>query len=261
VHGRHGLGAINEVTPPRGLSLYTSAWGPGRVPLSRFARSRSLPHGRRVGSMGRHHRVPKHGDLLVASTHSAISWLHRLPRHSPVTVAYHAHTDTPYGFAQAYGVGTQVVAAARHIRSGLYCRKSEIYAARTDFAWTDHGHHLILATVVSPRRGDSDGVDENQMSEIMVHLGASRSYALDGGGSTELVARLHHSHKLSIRTHRAGIHERRIPLGIGVYSLPKSQIRKRVVPHHADHHPVRKHHHKPRKHKRKGVLGILPPLP
>jgi hypothetical protein len=153
------------------------------------------------------------------------------------------------------------VAAAHHVRTGLYCRRSEILAARTDFAWSDHGKRLILATVKSPHGSSNYGVDENQMSQVMVALGAARSYALDGGGSTELVARLHHRHKLSIRTKRHGEAERRIPIGVGVYSLPKSQVAKHRK--HGHHHkqpapaPHRKHH----KPKHKGLLGVLPPIP
>jgi Phosphodiester glycosidase len=116
---------------------------------------------------------------------------------------------------------------------------------------------LILATIESPHGGDGFGVDENQMSEVMVRLGAARSYALDGGGSTELVAKLPKEHKLSIRTPTPNGHERRIPVGIGVYSLPK--------PKHHRHHT---HGHKKPKKKTKGGLlgGILggllqPPKP
>jgi hypothetical protein len=193
--------------------------------------------------------------LLVATNAASISWLHSLRRHSPASTSYRAKTDAPHPFAEAYGVGTQVVTTAHHVRSGLYCRKGAIFAARTDIAWSDHGKRLILATVASPRGSSSYGVDENQMSQVMVRLGADRSYALDGGGSTELVARMHGQRKLSIRTRRNGEPERRIPVGIGVYSLPKSQL----VKHH--HHKPPKKHPRHRHHKHKGLLGILPPLP
>jgi hypothetical protein len=254
--GGHALLAINDVTPPRGLSLYTSDWGTTKVPLPPHARTRLVRHGR-FGPIGTHRRVRGgHGALLLGSSRGAVAWLHAVRRHRPATLTYRARTDAPHPFTQAYGVGTQVVAAGHHVKTGLYCRRSEILAARTDFAWSDRGKRLILATVKSPHGSSNYGVDENQMSQVMVALGAARSYALDGGGSTELVARLHHRHKLSIRTRRHGEAERRIPVGIGVYSLPKSQ----VAPHHKHHHkqpgtPHRKHH------KHKGLLGVLPPIP
>lgn len=255
----HRLLAINDVTPPRGLSLYTAAWGSTKVPLPSHARTRLVRHGR-FGSIGTHRRVRGgRGALLLATTAASVSWLHSVHRHSPATLSYRAKTDANHRFSQAYGVGTQVVAAAHHVKSGLYCRRSEIFAARTDFAWSDQGKRLILATVKSPHGSSNYGVDENQMSQVMVALGAERSYALDGGGSTELVARLHHHHGLSVRTRRHGEAERRIPIGIGVYSLPKSQVAK---------HHKHGHHHKQappppakKRHKRKGLLGVLPPIP
>jgi Phosphodiester glycosidase len=250
--GGHRLLAINDVTPPPGLSLYTSGWGRKATPLPSGARTRPIHHGR-VGRLGSHHRVTPHGDLLLATTGGAVSWLRSLHHRSAVSLTYHARTDAPRPFRQAYGVGTRVVAQPHHVRSGLYCRRSEIYAARTDIAWRDNGRQLILATVESPRGSENHGVDENQMSQVMVQLGAERSYALDGGGSTELLARLHH--QLSNRTRRAGEQERRIPLGIGVYSLPNSQVSKS-----GKHGHSHKHHHKHHKPK-KGLLGVLPPLP
>jgi hypothetical protein len=255
-HGRHRLGALNEVTPPRGLSLYTSAWGSRPVAMPRHARSRVV-HGDHVTSpVKRRLHVPRHGDLLVATTRSSVRWLHSLRRSIPLEVSYRAKTNAPVPFTQAYAVGTRVVASAHHVRNGLYCRRGEIYAARTDIAWTDHGRTLMLATVNSPRGSDNYGVDENQMSQVMVRLGADRSYALDGGGSTELIARLPGHHGLSIRTHRRFEHERPIPVGIGVYSMP--------VRHPAKHHTPARHHKHHKRHGPKqptGPLGGLIPLP
>jgi hypothetical protein len=254
-HGRHRLGALNEVTPPHGLSLYTSDWGARPVAMGRHARSRVV-HGDHVTSpVERHRHVPRHGDLLVATTRSAVRWLHSLRRSSPVAVSYRAKSNAPVPFTQAYAVGTRVVASAHHVRNGLYCRRGEIYAARTDIAWTDHGRSLMLATVNSPRGSDNYGVDENQMSQVMVKLGADRSYALDGGGSTELIARLPGHHGLSIRTRRHE-HERRIPVGIGVYSMPVRHPRKHHKPAGHKHH---KRHHAPKQPT--GPLGGLIPLP
>jgi hypothetical protein len=256
--GGHRLRAINEVAPPRGLSLYTAAWGSTKVPLPLHARTRLVRNGR-FGPIGTQRRVRGgHGALLLATTAASVSWLHSVRRHGPASLSYRAKTDAHHRFSQAYGVGTQVVAAGHHIRTGLYCRRSEILAARTDFAWSNHGKHLILATVKSPYGSSNYGVDENQMSQVMVALGADRAYALDGGGSTELVVRLHGQYKLTIRTRQHGGAERRIPIGVGVYSLPKSQVAK---------HHKHGHHHKQsappphKKHHKHGLLGVLPPIP
>jgi hypothetical protein len=245
----HRIGALNDVAPPPGLSLYTPAWGGSKVPLPLIGKSLVVHHGGVPGQVGVHHRVPAHGVLLVGSTSDSIGALYQLMRAGEADIRYHVNTDAPHDFQQAYGVGTQVVASANHVRTGLYCSVDEVYAARTDFAWRHHGHQLILATIESPHGSERYGVDENQMSQIMVALGAARSYALDGGGSTELVVRLPGNHKLKIRTPRRKGHERPIPLGVGVYSLPVSSPRHHKHHHHGQSPPSPPH--------RQCLLGIL----
>jgi hypothetical protein len=244
---RERLVGINEIDPPPGLSIYTSAWGTHKVPRPPFSRALVVRHGRPIPHTGHHRHVPARGILLVANNLGALGWMDSLRPSSTIDISYHAKTNTHHPFRQAYGVGTRVVASPNHVRGGLYCNKHEIYAARTDIAWADHGRQLILATVASPKGGKRAGVDENQMSEIMVDLGAERSYALDGGGSTDMVARVGH-HALAPISPLPKGKERPIPVGVGVFSLPKSAVRH----HHGKHHHGK--HHKP---KHKCVLGVL----
>lgn len=224
--GRHRLVAINWARPLTGLAVYTSAWGGGKVPMLRHSRTLAVRHG--VGIARGRHRVPRGGELLVANGRQAEQWLRRLHHGSRVSIRYHAADDAPSPFREAYGVGTLVVDAPDHVRVGLYCSRGEKLAARTDFAWRAHGKQLIIATVDSPRGSEGVGVDEDQMSQIMATLGAGRSYALDGGGSTELVTRTVGS-KLSLRTARHRGHLRSIPIGIGIYSLPTPKPKHRKV--------------------------------
>jgi hypothetical protein len=235
--GADRLVGINEVEPIPGLSLYTSAWGHHRVPRQPFSRALVVRHGHAVAHTSRHHRVPTHGVLLVASSLGSLGWMGSLRHNSPVDLNYRAVTNTHHPFRQAYGVGTRVVSSADHVRSGLYCNHAEVYAARTDIAWAKHHTQLILATVASPNSGEHYGLDEDQMSEVMVDLGVDRSYALDGGGSTDLVARLGGG-PLSIRSPLPKGKERPIPVGVGVFSLPKALIKKE----HRHDHPKHGHH-------------------
>ena len=254
-HGRHRLGALNENLPATGLSIYTPVWGTRPVDLPPQARSRVIHHDRVAGPVTHRRRVPRHGALLVATTRTGVRWLHSLRRSGHVSIDVRAKTDAPHRFREAYLVGTQVVASAHHIKTGLYCRRNEVYAARTDIAWRDHGQTLLLATVESPQGSDNYGVDENQMSQVMVRLGASRSYALDGGGSTDMVARMPGRHGLSIRTPRHHERERPIPVGVGVYSMhvhhPKA--RKPARRNHKPHH----HKHPAPSNPVGGLLGLL----
>jgi hypothetical protein len=217
VGGTLPLAAINEVAPPAGLTIYTGSWGPHRVPLPPNSRSRAIQNGRILPGGGRPRFVPTGGRLLVANGAAAVAWLKSLPRPSAIAASWHVETDAAAAFSQAYGVGTEVVAAPGEVRDGLYCQRGEIYAARTTIGWRNNGHVLMLVTVESRRASDNHGFDENQMSGVLVALGASQAFALDGGGSTELVARMPGHKKLSIPTLNPNGKQREIPVGIGIY--------------------------------------------
>jgi hypothetical protein len=212
------LAAVNQPTVPKGLSIYTGAWGGRHIPLPSNARSRELRHGRIISSAG-HHRVRPHGGrLLVARGAPAVHWLRSLAGHARVKVKMHVATDAPVRFDQAYGTGTHTVSRADQINTGLYCSRHMYYAARTGIAWTRSRNVLMLVTAVSPRGPDHYGLDQNQMSALLVKLRAAGAYSLDGGYSTGMVARLPHYHRHRL-TLVAGHHhrQRQIPVGVGVF--------------------------------------------
>lgn len=241
---RARLAAVNPPWLPEGLTLYTPAWGSGHLPLPAGALTRTLRNG--LVSSGVHHtmHVPSDGRLLVARGLVAKEYLrHSLGFGNPVRVSKRVRTDAHVPFAQAYGTGTQVVKQRGTIENDLYCNRHAMYAARTTIGWNNKGSNLMLVTVESPRGPDYEGAVENQMSALMVSLGATRAFALDGGGSTELLARLPTVHRVKIRSHvngrdrrhkvrvrvrvrktwdlhaiAHGYYERRIPVGIGIYS-------------------------------------------
>ncbi|HWB67138.1 MAG TPA: phosphodiester glycosidase family protein [Mycobacteriales bacterium] len=235
-HGRHRpLQAVNVVAPPTGLTLYTRAWGAHRVPLPGDARSRRLRNDHFRPGLGRHHHPPRHGELLVARGRHARHWLASLRHRDRVTVSRQVRTDGQVALREAYGVGTQVVAKAGQVGHHLYCRRGEIFAARTTIGWKRHGTRLLLVTVEGKRGRRQHGLDENQMSGLLVQLGAERAYALDGGGSTSLITRMRrHHHRLSSRIQPSwGL--RPIPVGLGVfarrraYRPPSPQEQRRAV--------------------------------
>lgn len=212
------IAAVNEPFVPNGISVYTGSWGAHHIPLPPDARSRLVRHDR-IHSLARRHRVvPSGGRLLVARGAPAIHWLRSLRGRSRVSMRMRAATDAPVRFAQAYGVGTQTVEQADQISTGLYCSRHEYYAARTGIAWTRSRSTLLLVTAESPHAPDHYGLDENQMSAVLVNLRAATGYALDGGYSTTMVARLrHHHHRLSLVAAPRGHHQRAIPVGVGVF--------------------------------------------
>jgi hypothetical protein len=212
------IAAVNEPYAAHGVSLYTGAWGRHRIPLPADARSRVVRGSRIHSRPGSHRVIPSGGRLLVARGPSAVQWLRSLPGRSRVLIRMRVATNAPVRFAQAYGVGTHTVAQADQISTGLYCNRHEYYAARTAIAWTRSRSTLLLVTAESPRGPDHYGLDENQMSALLVSLRAASGYALDGGYSTTMVARLrHHHHGLALVTAPRGHRQRAIPVGVGIY--------------------------------------------
>jgi hypothetical protein len=212
------LVAVNEPWVYKGLSVYTGSWGRRHIPLPSAAKSREVRNGKIISGVGHHRVVPHGGRLLVARGGAAVHWLRSLGRHAPVAMRLRVGTDAPVAFQQAYGVGTHTVSRADQINTGLYCSRHMYYAARTGIAWSRSRQTLMLVTAVSPKGPDHYGLDENQMSALLVKLRAAGAYALDGGTSTGMVARLpHHRHRgltLIAGHHHA---QRQIPVGVGVY--------------------------------------------
>jgi Phosphodiester glycosidase len=213
--GNHRLAAVNYIAPPAGLSVYTPVWGTGPVPVAVGAVTRAVDANGAVGASGGD-VVPPGGYLFLASSAKAIEWLTGLLPGATVSISTQVQTDAPVPFVQGYGTGTEAVQTTGQVRTGLYCRPGAINVPRTQIAWRPNGRHLILATVTSPPGSRLGGVDEDQMSEIMVGLKVARAFALDGGGSTEMLARRARQSRFTFTTRRPHEGQRPIPLGIGV---------------------------------------------
>jgi hypothetical protein len=210
------LVGINDVVSPAGVSVYTRAWGSGLVPLPSAARSRAVTDGRLAATTGRMRRPPRGGELLVARGGTAVQWLRSLAGGAAVTVSSQVSTNAPVAFEQAYGVGTQTVSHADQTSTDIYC-SGEYYAARTDIAWSRSRTTLLLVTAESPRGPDHYGLDQNEMSGVLLQLRAADGYALDGGASTTMVARALGRSRFTLESAPHGDRQRPIPVGIGIY--------------------------------------------
>jgi hypothetical protein len=210
------LSAINDVTPPPGLSAVSPAWGHHKIGLPSDARSRPVLHGQIAGPLGRVNEPPVGGSLLIARGDQATRWLRSLADKASISVTASVGTNAPEPFAQAYGTGTQVVSRADQPRTNLICDR-DVLAARTAIAWTRSRTTLLLLTSESPQGPDKFGLDWNQLSSVLTDLRAVDGYTLDGGTSTEMVARLPgQPNRLSLETAPHGNRQRAIPVGIGV---------------------------------------------
>ena len=214
------LSAVN-LAPPMGLSVFTAAWGTRRVPLPSDARTRRVSHDRVVTKPGHFRTVPRGGALLVARGADAQRWLRSLANGAPITVERDVATDAPVPFRDAYGVGTRTVKHADQPSKNLYCARVGTLAARTSIAWSRSRTTLMLVTAESPKGPDSFGLDENQMSALLIHLRAAGGYALDGGTSTEMIARKHGHTRWVLEAAPHGHGQRPVPVGVGISYRPR----------------------------------------
>ncbi|HET6816730.1 MAG TPA: phosphodiester glycosidase family protein, partial [Mycobacteriales bacterium] len=219
VHGvTHPLNGFNSLTVPRGLSLYTPRWGSEKVQVPWNGVSVYLTNGVISSKVNRYTSPPQPGQsMLVARGSTWVNWLKSLSRGT--TVAHHLgySTDAPVTIRQAYQVGAEIVQQKGVIRTGLSCRQQYPMPARNAIGWTDSHKKMIIAVVTDKPGTDVHGLDENQMSALMVELGSSRAYMWDGSGSAEMIARMPSTGRLSIRNYCADGQERWMPVGFGIF--------------------------------------------
>jgi hypothetical protein len=225
----HALAAINELDPPTGIALYTSKWGSARVPAHRGDVYRNVVKGAVTSSRQSFNdpTVPSGGALLVANGQSASQWLSSLSSGSKMSVVPKVQTDAPKPFVQAYGAGVQLVATAGFARTGFSCDSIRTkQPARTAVGFTAGGRTLVEAFVNEQPYTDKHGLDNDQMSKLMEQLGVSQAYEFDGSGSTELLAKLPGSSRVTLQTYPADGAERPMPLGVGVLVAPTKTHKK-----------------------------------
>jgi hypothetical protein len=212
------LSGINELNPPAGLSSYSRSWG-SQVSFRNDSGTRPVTKNTIRAHAHNRSAIPAGGRLLVATSRAAQRWLDAVPTGTKLTTSAAVKTSAPQPFVQAYGVGTQIVKQAGQALTGFGCRSSNTTTpARTAIGYANGGRQLVIG-FVNDRPGTSEhGLDEDQMSALMVQLGVSAAYAFDGSGSTELLARAKGASSLTLRTYPADGAERPMPLGLGIFS-------------------------------------------
>src|SRR3954452_22266511 len=138
-------------------------------------------------------------------------------RHAVVSTPRTAVADTPVAFRQAYEAGKTIVATPGVVMTGLSCRIRYPQPARTAIGMANGGRNLILAVVTDHPGTTMHGLDASQMSKLMVELGAAHAYLLDGSGSSEMIARMPSTGRLSLRNYPADGAERTMPVGLGIF--------------------------------------------
>jgi hypothetical protein len=213
------LAGLNVAWPHYGLNVYTPRWGSHPVAHPAGTLSRYVSGTGRVRSAARHHYryAPLSGYLLMARGNADRHWLRSLHQGTHVDFQREITTTAPQPFKLAYAVGTQIVMPGGYARLGLSCRKSYPQPARTGIGFARGGRELILAVADDNYRTRLHGLASIQFARVMSDLGADQAFLLDGGGSTEMLARLARGRPMTLRNHPADGRERPLPLGFGIY--------------------------------------------
>lgn len=167
---------------------------------------------------------------LVAGAGAAAHWMtnHVTPG-STVTINTTLSPDS--GIVQAVGAGYQL------LKNGQWYNDPHALAASlvnqknplTAVGVTRDGQHLFMVVFDGREVGQSMGVTYHQMASYLQSLGAWNAAMLDGGGSTEMVARLPGNPTVSVVNFPSDGQERHVADGLFVYSTeaqpgPVSQI-------------------------------------
>jgi hypothetical protein len=229
----HTVAGINNVVGRSGLQAYNPAWGGRPVPGTWQAVARAVVADKIGATLGRNAHVPSDGYALMAHGGTASHWLSGVSTGSKAGIAGLVAATTKRPFAQAYGVGAEVVKHKGETRTDLSCNSANtVQPARTAYGVADGGKTLVIGEVEDHPGTSVHGLDENQMSGFMAQLGVDRAFDVDGSGSTEMLAQLPGTNTLSRRTYPADGQERAMPLGLGIfYKAPKVSESK----HHKQH--------------------------
>ncbi|GGW44170.1 hypothetical protein GCM10010503_21160 [Streptomyces lucensis JCM 4490] len=226
--GRLPLGGLNQYALPQdSVGAFTERWGGASraravcgtdtqrsAPCTADTREVTVS-GDRVVSVS---DAPGSGSVPVGSTvllgrEEGARQLRELSPGDPVTVTHTlvaATSGVPYAFAVG---GFPVLRDGRSL-PGLDDAAS---AVRTVVGFRGGGRQLLILALDGAAAYRS-GLTVAEEADTMRKLGASDAVNLDGGGSTELVARDADATAVTVRNHPSGGAERPVPNGIGVFS-------------------------------------------
>ncbi|MFC0055000.1 phosphodiester glycosidase family protein [Streptomyces actinomycinicus] len=226
--GRLPLKGLNQYAlPVNSVGAFTARWGSASrmrsvcgtdtqrsAPCSTDTYEVKVQGGRVVSAAGDPGggAIPGDTTVLVGREEGA-QQLRKLSVGDPVDVTHSlvaASSGVPYTFA----IGGFPILRDGTPLSGLDDTTS---AVRTAVGYKGGGQQLLLLAL----DGGADyrsGLTVAEEADAMQSLGAAAAFNLDGGGSTELVAREDDDDAVRVRNHPSGGAERPVPNGIGVFS-------------------------------------------
>jgi exopolysaccharide biosynthesis protein len=214
------LAALNSPSAPAdAVSVFTPLWGTGDRTLIQDAGpyTELVVSGGKVTSVAGQLTgtpVPEDG-LIVLGRGAAAAQLATARPGDPVAVAFAPHSDAPATLRMALGSGAVLV------RNGTAVdfppsTGNDAPKPRTAIGWPAGGRRLLLVAV-DGSANFSPGLGFDDMAALMVRLGAADAFMLDGGGSTELVARRPGDTAAGVVNTPSDGSERPVPDGVGLF--------------------------------------------
>jgi hypothetical protein len=250
---RRPLAALNSPTvPDDGIAVFTPLWGPGDRtliqdpgPYTEVIVAGDSHDAAPTG--GTHDATPTGGDggaRETTTTAGTVSAVHDAMTTTPVpdgglivvgrgaaaralagarpgdevSVTFAPRSDAPAALRTALGSGAVLV------RGGTATdfppsTGNDAAKPRTAVGWPAGGHRLLLVAV-DGSANFSAGLGFDDMAALMVRLGAADAFMLDGGGSTELVARRPGDRAAGVVNTPSDGGERPVPNGLGLFGRP-----------------------------------------
>ncbi|WP_327289768.1 phosphodiester glycosidase family protein [Streptomyces sp. NBC_01198] len=214
------LAALNSpATPADGVAVFTPLWGNGDRTLLQDPGpyTELVVAGGRVTAVNAQltaTAVPA-GGLIVLGRGKSAGLLAGTRVGDAVSVDFAPKSDTPGALRMALGSGSVLVKAGTAVDFPP-STGNDAPKPRTAVGWPAGGHRLLLVAV-DGSANFSAGLGFDDMAALMVRLGAYEAFMLDGGGSTEIVARRPGDAAVGVVNTPSDGAERPVPNGIGLF--------------------------------------------
>ncbi|MCO6008250.1 phosphodiester glycosidase family protein [Actinoallomurus purpureus] len=212
------LAALNSAgVPADGIDAFTPQWGPGLRTLIRDPGpyTELIVAGGKVTAVGDHLTttpVPD-GGLVLLGRGAAAGQLAAVKPGDPAAIAFAPKADTK--LRMALGSGAVLVRDGKAVDFPP-STGNDALKPRTAIGWSDGGRRLLLVAV-DGSASFSAGLSFDDTARLMARLGAGDAYMLDGGGSTEAVARRPGDPGVSVVNTPSDGSERPVPNGVGLF--------------------------------------------
>ncbi|MET8155695.1 phosphodiester glycosidase family protein [Sphaerisporangium sp. NPDC005289] len=221
----HPVANLNSPSlPANAVSVFTDQWGPAARTLighSGAITELVVAAGAVTAVADTVTATPvPDGGLVVVGQGTAAAALAAAKPGDPVTLDVALRTDSPAKLRTALGSGEVLVRDGQAIDFPP-STGNDAPKPRTAIGWSQGGRRLLLVTV-DGSANFSAGLSFDETARLLVRLGAREAFMLDGGGSSDLVARTPGDGRVSVVNTPSDGGERSIPSGVGLFTAKGS---------------------------------------